>query len=479
MNVALVSAALLVIPVIGGLAIGRLLQIILRRPLRGAIAAMVVLIAPLPGALWLLRWQPVVGLWDAVFEAGLLGLGILYGSHRWFPGWRERALTGFALLTSFGMVEILYRAAALPTPRFPATSSGPNLLLADAMQANSAVQGWDIGSNEVVCSVAYGEQYVRTLVPNGLQVVALPHTYRPTRPRRILHVGDSMVHGLGVLTADRFTARLARLDPDTEHINAGLPGTAPDAYLAQISAWVRSHPLSLIVVYLYEANDLEGLDAPSPCCGFEPILQAGEGRLALRCPQALAFDLHRASPSALRLISPPPYLLRAMIPHSVAASHLAMALVSRKVGGTVTEAAQTRLRDILGTIADIAATHQVPVVVVLLPDRYWMERATGERSPTGARMAEIARAAGLTVYDPGAPLRRAAAESGLQPFLGAFDGHFSAAGHAFLADWLLATIPHMRAAHPADDGTEPRRPPAQNVRSPASSRRARSASNGR
>ena len=47
------------------------------------------------------------------------------------------------------------------------------------------------------------------------------------------------------------TAELERLEPGVEHINAGIPGTAPDAYLAVLQRWLASikqrfkHPMEL------------------------------------------------------------------------------------------------------------------------------------------------------------------------------------------------------------------------------------------
>jgi len=73
-----------------------------------------------------------------------------------------------------------------------------------------------------------------------------------------------MVYGLGVPPSERFTTLLEQLEPDTEHINAALPGTAPDSYFAVVHAW-EQQPIDLVVMYLYPSGypvthpDLAGL----------------------------------------------------------------------------------------------------------------------------------------------------------------------------------------------------------------------------
>jgi len=49
-----------------------------------------------------------------------------------------------------------------------------------------------------------------------------------------------------------FTADLERLEPGTQHINGGIPGTAPDAYLVVLRQWLALHNVDLAVMYIFE-----------------------------------------------------------------------------------------------------------------------------------------------------------------------------------------------------------------------------------
>ena len=108
---------------------------------------------------------------------------------------------------------------------------------------------------------------------------------------------------------------------------------------------------------------------------------------------------------------------------------------------------------IVRTAADDLRARGVQLVVVILPNTEWVEGS--DRSAQGSgiadRMLESARKASVPALDAVGPLR-AAFRKGVQPFIGANDGHFNAAGHEVMARWLLDALPRRRGSgHPAPD----------------------------
>lgn len=431
----LTSLALIALPIAAGWTVGLLIRSLSGRRLESVLAALVMATLPPLVLLWLYPSKPIVGFWDCVFEGLLLGIGVLVGGHRWFEDWRQVGLTPMSIVLTMCLIEACARWWLPNPPAFP-LQEGPHLFLADALLANRMIQGWDMGSNEVVCSAVYGDRYRRRLNTLADDNLTLPQNYSPRdgASRHVLHVGDSMVYGLGVRSDQRFTSLLEQSDPTTQHINAGLPGTAPDSYAAVIRPWVDAHPIDMVVMYLYEANDYAGLDSPSPCCKFEPILSYDGGRAALRCATPYALDLEGIRLDWLRIISPPPYVLRALLPYSRVAATAAAALVARRVSSDVSDATQATLDTIMQTAADELRSRRIAFVTVLLPNP---PKDATEPYPGhfGMRMMESARKAGVPVFDANAPLR-AGLKAGVRPFLSENDVHYSPAGHRLMAEWL-------------------------------------------
>src|SRR6185503_113890 len=102
----------------------------------------------------------------------------------------------------------------------------------------------------------------------------------------VLHVGDSMVYGANVQRNETFTVNLETLEPEVQHLNGGISGTAPDDYFAVIRSWVARTSVDLVVMYLFAGNDMVGMDAPHPCSDWQSILGYEGGRASLRFPSA-------------------------------------------------------------------------------------------------------------------------------------------------------------------------------------------------
>ncbi len=335
------------------------------------------------------------------------------------------------------LLEIGARLFLPPAPRFP-TSAGVHFLLADAIRASRQHQGWDFRSRELACAIVYGEQYRGMLDARDETEVRFPDRYtaRAGTPRRELHVGDSMVFGLGVARDETFTAALEALEPTTEHVNAGIPGLAPDAYLAVLETWTGRQRFDVVTMYLFESNDLRDLDGPYPCCGGGTLLAYDDTAPRLRCPTPTPFDLSTTGFEWLRYNSPPPYLVRMLVDDFAAAAHLAAALVDvghrYSLTSTSTGAQQwAHLAAILQAAHDALARRGTAFRVVIFPAN---AEATVD-APEHLELVGLVTKLGVPLLDA-APVLRAAVAADREIFLRPLDPHFNPAGHRLIAEWL-------------------------------------------
>lgn len=447
MTTAITAVLLLVGPILCGLLIGWAIRRLLGARRSGILWALVLILVPAGVVVALLPSMPVVGLWDGLAEGLLLGVGVVLGGHRVGAEGGRLALAAAIAVVSLAVLEIAVRLLLPPPPAFP--SGRPHLLLADSIRAGGAWQGWDMRSREIACSVIYGDQYTSLLDLSEQRDVQRPATYaaRPNARRRVLHVGDSLAFGFGVERPDTFVSGLQRLEPDVEHVNASMPGIAPDAYLALLWAWTARERFDEVVRYLFTDNDLRDLDGPYPCCDFEPLLAYADGGVALRCPTARSAHLGRAGWEWLRRNSPPPFLLRAILDDSRVAAYLSALLVEAGQRYSLTARATPEEQGRhLGAILAAAREHLRPtatvLTVVVLPGRGWID-GTNPRSAEREQMLALARQADLPILDPG-PMLHEAARRGQELFLGPperNDPHFDPTGHRLLAEWLHESRP--------------------------------------
>jgi hypothetical protein len=246
-----------------------------------------------------------------------------------------------------------------------------------------------------------------------------------------------MAFGFGVLREQSLTAALERLEPGVQHINAAIPGTSPDAYLAALESWVEKQKIDLVVMHVFEGNDLYGLDGIFPCCHWQSLLVYHSDGASLRCAQASEPDLSHVAWTRMRNHNPPPYLLRALVGMSAAASHLA-ALMVLEHAFSVDEPMSTRfdhLEAILRSARDLLAARHIRLVVDVVPVRTWVESVnTWDR--WAPEIIERAQRAGVEVIDASDVFRKAVLD-GQHLFLDkAYDIHFNGAGNTLWAQWL-------------------------------------------
>jgi hypothetical protein len=317
--------------------------------------------------------------------------------------------------------------------------------MSDAMQAARASGFAPTQAGSSVCYAIYGAGEVQNPTPS----TAFPATWQPRADahQHVLHVGDSMVWGSRV--DGRFTDDLDRLEPDIEHVNAAIAGTAPDVYLALVRLFIARHDFTAVVMHL-TPNDFWGVDdAQYPCSDWRPLLAYDTNGTRLRFPTAQSGDGGRSYFWWLVQNSPPPYLLRACVRFSDFAAHAAAAFVQlgRRLGGTPADVGdavrEAHLTAILRDARDELRARHIPLVIDSFRDRTAVE--SGHRPEDGAdvRMQRIAAGLDLVTLDTWQPLR-AAVERGVQPFTnagGPTDSHFNAQGHAVIAEWLHRELP--------------------------------------
>jgi hypothetical protein len=253
----------------------------------------------------------------------------------------------------------------------------------------------------------------------------------------VLHLGDSMLHGLHAPRDASLTAHLARLQPGARHVNLGVPDSGPDLALAIARAWLPAFPTAEVVLHLYPGNDLADLDQPYPCCATGPLLLLGP-EAASACPPLTPLG----GPGAwLRrsLSGSAPYPLRVATAWSHAARHLlAIGAAGAAPRDPEQDPALARLSAVLRALRALTEARGLPLTVLLMPNRREHLGAPAERARhRQLRQLVAARAdeLGLRVLDAASavPMNDEASFAADPPG----DIHLSRAGYRGLAEWML------------------------------------------
>jgi hypothetical protein len=382
-----------------------------------------------------------IGIWDALLVGATVGAGILLGSHRRCANWRGVAVMFASFLVWLPLLELASRLILPPPPAFP-SAQGPSLFMSEALRVTRA-SGLSLAeAGRSTCDAIHGvDRFDEATFPAPLR-----KTWQPRADARahILHLGDSMVFGLG---QDRFTDFLNRLQPDVEHVNAAIPGTGPDVYLVLERLIIERHHFTAVVMHL-TPNDYTDVDAPAryPCTHGQSLLEYGPLGPRLRLADASPAEETPGDLPWLIQNSPPPYVLRACVGSSSFAAHLAAAWVAAalRLGYAPAYVGDDTIRKahltaILREARDELKRRHIPLVVDIFRDRSDVETGSN-RSDDVDWMKHAAEELGIPTLDTWEPLR-AAEQRGVQPFLGATDPHFNRDGHALIADWLNQELP--------------------------------------
>ncbi len=398
-------------------------------------AATLVLCVVTPGAALLasdaaLAW---LDLWDAVTWAGALTLGAGLG----VMAPRTMAAGMVAAGLSLGLVstEVAVRALLPAPPRQPPLGHSP-LHRPNPHITNAASRTWEWEDHACRLLLADGEASaaVAQLAADRL---------RPGR-RKVLHLGDSMVHGMSVPATDTVVGRLDAATPGTGHVSVGMPGTSVDAALLAFRRWQPLLRPDVVVYHVFPGNDLDELDRPLSCCPAVPLLDRTRPMLPAQCTAESA----RKGPTPTRMLqhlSPAPYAVRAAAQHSSVAGWLRTWL-GRTVHGSPL-APKRRWPAYVATLMQLIeegrAAH-VTLVLVIMPDRDALTHPTRGAASLkfAADVRGLARDRGVLVHDAGAHFRALATTTWSGLFLNELPGdiHLSPAGHAELARWLAPRL---------------------------------------
>jgi lysophospholipase L1-like esterase len=422
------AAATVVAPILIGLALGRAARSWL--PARAGVRAALAL-TPLVAAYLLLPSLARAGGWD-VLAAGLsLGAFSLAGSSRAGPrelaGKLALALAATAL--ALGVVELVARRLPAPRAVFPAPEAA-RLLFDETPGIEACAPFYP--------AVTPGPFLDRT---RGI---------RPGSPI-VIHLGDSMVEGVGVAPNETFVARLGELQPGVNNVNAGFASTSADAQLLLIRGWLDRLPAAKVVLYVFGTNDLAEIDRPYPCCPGGPLLDASrDARARCASPGQPARRLSRLA------ASPAPYALRVATGASALARHGVVAFA--RVGESLSAPAAAgtpdpdarfhRFAAVVGAMAREIAGRGVGFTIAYLPARASLEgaapRESGDYAVRG-RVADLARELGVPMLDPWEMLEAAVRRDGAaRYYLAPPDIHFTPEGHRAVAAWIAGAPPAPR-----------------------------------
>jgi lysophospholipase L1-like esterase len=406
---AALALALVVGPLAAGLALGRRLGGSVRR---AAILALTPLLATLAALPALAR----LGAWDALAPAILVGAGVVMGSGRAPARALGARLALVAVSTLVALAGLELAARALPAPAASFAPPREVQLLLPAAE--------DLGG----CAPLHPDAAPAAFAARTAAV-------RPGAPV-VLHLGDSMVEGVGVTPEEAFPALLGRAQPGVAHVNAGFAGTSLDFQLLVARAWLPRLAATRVVLHVFGYNDLAELDRATPCCPGGPLLDAAaEARCAAPAWPHGRLDRLAASPA--------PYGVRVAAGSSALARRavLGFAALGARLGAAPPPADRwARYAQLLRALATDLKRRGVPLTVVYLPARASLEgpspRESGDHALRG-RVLELARSLGAEAVDPWELLEDAVrAEGAARWYLPPPDIHFTAAGHRLLAEWL-------------------------------------------
>jgi hypothetical protein len=368
-----------------------------------------------------------VGTWDAAFVGMLGGCGFLCSAHEVFA--RKGGLVLLTTTLGLGLVALEVCCRLLLTP--PRFEPVPLRFFQDPAAQKPLSRGAGFGrTTDLACRIAFGEP-----VPTGDGLVRQePTSFAPNkeRPRRVLHVGDSVPYGFLLTDAQTMEAQLSAMEPTTEHINAGIRGTAPDDYLAVTRAWMSRVPIEMVVMYLNEPNDLFELDQGHSCTGGLSLLSYEGAAPELR-PRA-GGRIRASLLGLLGIDSPPPYLIRWAQERSAVAALLSALLIQLRAPDRYSDEGQkvalAHADRILGAARDELRKAGVTFVVVDLPQN--VEAVAPDP------LEAVAQKLGIPVFDPRTMLRQARAQG--EPVYLTDGIHFSPRGSALMARWLHENV---------------------------------------
>jgi hypothetical protein len=435
----------ILVPLATGLALGELYRRQLGR-LPGLPALFAALALAATGLAVATRFR--VGVWDGAMLGVLLALGSVGQATRLFHRRaRELLLAAVATALGCGLIELGVRAL-LPHPPAVPPPAAAHLLVPtiDLVHPAPAHGDHTFTPRHLVDACAY-------LYPDVYPDHFRDRTDRSGRSSvpmsAVLHLGDSMVMGLGLSIDQAFPALLEKRHPEVAQINGSMASMSADYHYVVAEHWGDRSPwpLRLVALHLF-FNDPMEIDQGMPCCDEQPLLTYRDGHPTDRCPRPSWPSGYGKSLAWMARNSAPPYPLRVATDFSSAARFLDAWLVNL-VPFAPPPSDERRdnwghLEQVVRTLRDDLATRKIPLLVVVMPVRWVLEAKQPEKLEAyqiSQRLLALSRGLDIPTLDAAEPFRELVKKNGTEPyFLGRDDVHFSADGHAALAEWLEPKI---------------------------------------
>ncbi len=425
-----------------GWALGRPLRRRLQSPSwRRTLIALPFLLSP-PAAWLLLPSLPWIGAWDILLALLLASLGFARGLRISRGRLGQRALGPLvALVLTATLLEIGTRWLAPFDPEMPPSAQARLVFRYE--------------TREYGCAALEPEAHPY-FIPMPCPEAGAEDQMCPEKPR-VIHVGDSMVHGDTLDPSETFSAELGRLQPGVAHLRAGFPFTGTDLHWLVARTWARYFKPTLIILHIFTGNDILDMARPYICCDAGPLADFSGAKARALCPPLRwHFDRRR-----LVVQSPAPFILRALSDWSAFARltvHAwgrwsnAIVLDDHSKGRRQDDPALWHAFELsVRALRDDLRALGVPLRVVLLPQRAALESKnppTAEGNRVRLRMKAVLEKLGIEPLDPWPLFLELVQRDGPGPWFAKsvpWDMHFSKKGHARYARWLLDSLPELRA----------------------------------
>ena len=427
----LVTAVLLVVPFLLGLAIGSAMRN-LRLP---KLAAAVILVCK-PLLALTADWIPL-GFWNLAF----FGLEVMLGGFLSLGGATPSVILAMVgvFAVSVGTLEVMARLFLPPMQR--ATLPANPVLFVSTRRTTLA-----IGEIPRLWPVPPGDrsQGDTRLLPS------------------VWHLGDSMVRGSDLPPGGKATDELETLLPGFNEVNIGMPGTGPDIQYYVLLQWLKSARQApvLVIHHLFPGNDIEDMDQDFHFCDGNGIIEYLPSK-----PVPCRHPHWQFSVQDLLLEATPPFIVLATEYYSVAAANASNAFLmlharmdawkgrARIVDDPHSPDYPLRwqhLDRIMATERDELRSRGIPLVVAVFPYRQSLESADPEKTEASIvrrRMLDIAQRLGIPTIDAWPAFEDAVRRDGsARYFLPPQDIHFNLEGHQLYAR-LLADETRKQLAH--------------------------------
>ncbi len=402
-----------------------------------------VMIAGPAELVWLLGTTlPHVGTWDVVAGGTLFVVGAALGLAR--PSRANVGVAVVATVISLLVVEAFVRVALTEPPTYP-----------EATEARLVFDERRVGPKGPALALATGRPWrCEALYPDLYKGYVANRAERDSGGQpRVLHIGDSMVHGIDVERP--FPQLLDQTDSAAHHINAGVSSTGPDYHLLLTRRWMEQQQVDLVAHHVYLGNDFEEIDQSYYCCAGGPILDFSVSPPTARCPE----PQYGMGFVELLATSPAPYAVRVATSFSWLARHvcrmtsilgvnISSARIDLDLSMADFTATAAKLEAIITALHAETTAHGARYVLFILPaDRELIDSSEDTRGGLARARAIRAVAAklGIDVFDARSTLAGALRSGGYDSvYLPAENHHFNEGGHQLYADWVQRRLAGLR-----------------------------------